>query len=166
MAKSKSVDNKKESAEKEYDRAISLLQYHTELLWQEFGAFLLGATVLIGFLGTALSQESALIGKNWLVFVGALFGLILCVLWFSTFLHNYEYYRLRIEQAKRHEEALGIVLLTEGEELNSGLGINKRKLRQPLLARMFPPRRSVKLLILLFGIVFGILMIVSGPWYK
>src|SRR5690348_17351537 len=139
MASPKRVSNKKDIADKEYDYAISLLQYQTELLWQEFGAFLLAETVLIGFLGTALSQGSTLVGKNWLIFGGAVFGLILCIPWLSTFLHNYEYYRLRIEQAKRHEIELGITLLSEGADLDSGLLINKQVLRHPWLARKLPP---------------------------
>ncbi|MCC6300844.1 MAG: hypothetical protein IT314_16280 [Anaerolineales bacterium] len=166
MATSKRPSNKRDVADKEYDRAISLMQYQTGLLWQEFGAFLLAETVLIGFLGTALSQESILIRKNWLIFGGAIFGLILCIPWLSTFLHNYEFYLLRMEQAKRHEVTLGIALLTEGAELDSELSIGKKVLRQPWLARKLPPRYSVRFLIFFFSVAFGILVVISGPWYK
>src|SRR3990170_4177089 len=120
MAKTKRDDDKKDVAEKEYDRAISLMQYQTELLWQEFGAFLLAETVLIGFLGTAFVQDSTLAGKNLLILGGATLGLILCFPWWSTFEHNYEYYVLRIAQAKQHEKILGITLLSDGEKLSSG----------------------------------------------
>lgn len=113
------TDSEHTVAEKEYDRAISLIQYHTQLLWQEFGAFLLAETVLIGFLGTALTQEKAIVGKNWLIFGGATLGLLLCLPWWSTFQHNYQYYRLRMAQAKRLEKGLAGTLLTEGEDLSS-----------------------------------------------
>ena len=165
MAKSKITGGKKNIAEKEYEHALSLMQYQTELLWQEFNAFLLAETVLIGFLGTALAQADGLPEKNWLVFGGAIFGLVLCVPWWSTFLHNYEYYLLRIAQAKRYEDALGINLLSEGAKLDMGLCIDEKVFRHPWLARKLPPRHSTRFLIFFFGLAFGILIIVSGPWY-
>jgi hypothetical protein len=166
MAESKRTNS--DVADKEYDRALSLMQYHIGLLWEEFGAFLLTETVLIGFLGTALAQKEPMIGKNWVVFGGAILGLILCFPWWSTHWHNYRYYQLRIEQAKRHEAKLGISLLTEGEKLSSGSAviINGKKLRHPWLARLLPPRRAFSLLIILFGAAFSILIVITGPWYK
>ena len=170
MATSRRANDKKDVADKEYDRAISLMQYQTELLWEEFGAFLLAETVLIGFLGAALAQGDAdkLLGKNWLVFMGAVLGLLLCFPWWSTFWHNYKYYQLRIEQAKRHELILGITLLTEGEILSSGrtLNINGKILRHPWSARFLPPRRAISILIIIFAIAFSVLIVISGPWYK
>jgi hypothetical protein len=166
MPSSKRVSDNREIADKEYERAISLMQYQTELLWQEFGAFLLAETVLIGFLGTALAQESTLIGKNWLIFGGAVLGLVLCLPWWSTFEHNYEYYRLRIAQARQHENILGIALLTEGKKLSSGqtVKVGNETFRHPLLARLLPPRLGVKFLIILFGIAFSMLIAITAPW--
>ena len=166
MASSKRASDKKDVADKEYDRAISLMQYQTELLWAEFGAFLLAETVLIGFLGTALVQGGFKIGENLLVFGGAILGLILCIPWWTTFRHNYESYILRIEQAKRHETVLGIALLTEGQALSSGrtMNINGKMLRHPWLVRLLPPRRAVNMLILVFGIPFSVLIAITAPW--
>jgi len=114
MSKSDSLANK------EYERAISLMQYHTGLLWQEFGAFLLAETVLIGFLGTALTQTKMSIADNRIVFIGSVLGFFLCFPWCATFQHNYAYYRLRVFQAKRCESVLGMTLLSEGQALSSG----------------------------------------------
>jgi hypothetical protein len=166
MPNSNRSNNKKDTAEKEYNYALSLIKYHTELLWQEFGAFLLAETVLIGFVGTILSQAPRLIGSNGLVFGGAIFGLILCFPWWSTFLHNYEYYVLRIAQAKRHETVLGINLLKEGAKLDSGLCIDEEVFRHPWLARKLPPRHSARFLIVCFSIAYSILIFTSGPWNK
>ena len=164
MAKSKPTNNENNTSEKEYELAISLMQYYTELLWKEFNAFLLTETVLIGFLGTILAQEHKIPEKNWLVFGGAIFGLVLCIPWLSTFLHNYEYYVLRIAQAKRHETTLGIKLMSEGGKLSSGLCIDEKVFRHPWLARTLPPRRAISFLIFIFVTAFAILMIISGPW--
>lgn len=164
MPISKRANNERETANKEYEYALSLMQYQTQLLWQEFGAFLLAETVLIGFLGTVLAQDHTQVNNNWLVFGGAFFGLILCIPWLSTFLHNYEYYLLRIGQAKRHENILGFALLTEGAELDSGLCIGKKIYHHSWLARTLPPKHSVRFLIFVFAIAFGILIIISRPW--
>ncbi|HLF83238.1 MAG TPA: hypothetical protein VI837_03590 [Blastocatellia bacterium] len=150
--------------EKEYDRALSLIQYHTQLLWQEFGAFLLAETVLIGFLGTALIQEKAMVGKNWLIFGGGTLGFLLCLPWWSTFQHNYKYYRLRMAQAKRLEKGLAGTLLTEGEDLGSGVDIDGTTLRFPWSARLLPPRRAMRLLIIIFALAFLVLAGITRPW--
>lgn len=164
----KSSTDKKALSEKEYDRAISLMQYQTELLWKEFEAFLLAETVLIGFLGTALTQDGIIIGKNPLVFWGAILGILLCIPWWSTFWHNYGFYLLRMAQAKRHEVALGIVLLTEGEKLSLGdeVEIGDMKIRHSLSARLLPPRYAVRWLIILFGLAFFMLIIITGHWCR
>jgi hypothetical protein len=158
------------SKEKEYEQALSLMEYHTGLLWEEFGVFLLAETVLVGFLGSALvsaMQTQRLVSENLVVFFGSILGILLCIPWYATFQHNYQYYRLRIEQAKRHESVLGTTLLSEGYMLSSGkaLTISGTKLRLPLLARHMPPRRAVPLLISLFAITFLILIIITGPWW-
>jgi lysylphosphatidylglycerol synthetase-like protein (DUF2156 family) len=134
--------------ERKYDRAISLMKYQTELLWKEFEAFLLAETVLIGFLGTTLTKEEAFTGKNIPVFLGAILGLIICIPWLSTFLHTYEFYNLRMAQAKRHEEEFGFELLTEGKILSSGktIVIDGKEFHHAWLARILPPRRAVVLL--------------------
>jgi hypothetical protein len=154
--------------EKKYDRAISLMQYQTELLWKEFEAFLLAETVLIGFLGNALIKEDAIIGKNPLVYWGAILGLIICIPWLSTFLHTYEFYNFRMAQAKRHEEELGFELLSEGKKLSSGdeVVIDFKRFRLAWLARFLPPRCAVGLLISLFGIAFSMLLILTRPWCR
>jgi len=165
------INKSDNSADKEYERAISLMVYHTELLWEEFGAFLLAETVLTGFLGTALlsaaQQTKAIVAENLVLFSGSILGFLLCIPWYATFLHNYQYYRLRVEQARRHESALGMTLLSEGQKLSSGeaIRVGDMKLRLPALARCIPPRRSVPLLIAMFAFTFLVLIAITGPWW-
>lgn len=152
---------------KEYEFAISLIQYHTELLWLTFGSFLLAETVLIGFLGTALYEQNSVVTENIVVFIGSLLGFIICILWYATFQHNYTYYELRILQARKCESELGYKLLQDGQKLSSGkfVNIGEATLRLPTSARHLPPRTSVKWLIILFGIIFFILLFITGPWW-
>jgi hypothetical protein len=91
MASSGNTAKVAKVAQEEYDRALSLMQYHIQLLWQQFGVFLLAETVLMGFLGTAVIQQSSAPQNDWLTFGGAVFGFLLCFPWWSTYWHNYKY---------------------------------------------------------------------------
>jgi hypothetical protein len=166
MASSGNTAKVAKVAQEEYDRALALMQYHIQLLWQQFGVFLLAETVLLGFLGTAIIQLSSASDGDWLIFGGAVFGLLLCFPWWSTYWHNYKYYELRIAQARRHEKALGISLLTEGKNLSSGseLKIDGTTIRHSSLARVLPPRRAIPLLVIIFGIAFLAFISMSWPW--
>ena len=53
-------DQKKYIAEKEYQYAVSLMQYATTLLWQQFGVFMLVETIIIGYLRNELSNDNHL----------------------------------------------------------------------------------------------------------
>ena len=156
----------KEMEIKEYELALSLLAYHDGLLWQEFGVFLLAQTVLLGFLGSSLSQCDW-IGKNWRVFGGSFLGFILCLPWLSTYLHNYQYRILRILQARRHEKKLGFSLLQDGAQLSSGqrLKIDGMTVYISKFAVFLSPQRSFKWMIYLFGVIFAILIVIAGPWF-
>lgn len=154
-----SVDDKEyKKAEKGYELSISLMQYHTQLLWQEFGVFLITQTIIIGFISSLLSNEVS--NKNWINYL-AIFGLLICIPWYSTFLHNYQYYLLRIEQAKKYEKTLGLDLILEGKKLysNDGIMIGNQKLRQSLFTKIFAPKDVFPLLILGFALAFLIIFL-------
>jgi hypothetical protein len=88
------VRKKKKLVMKEYKLAISLMEYHTNLLWLEFGAFLLAETIILGILGQMIIQNES--HNRILITAVSTFGLILCIPWGTTFEHNYKYYHLRI----------------------------------------------------------------------
>ncbi len=144
-------------AEKEYQFAISLMQYATSLLWQQFGVFMLVETIIIGYLGNALIDENnqLVLGKNPLVFIGSILGLFICILWYFTFEHNYRSYLLRMKQSKRHEKLLGFSLFTEGEKEYDNSNI----------PRWLRPHNAFKLLIIVFIIGYIILICVTNPLY-
>jgi len=135
-------DQKKYIAEKEYQYAISLMQYATTLLWQQFGVFMLVETIIIGYLRNEFSNDNYLF-----VIAGSILGFFICILWGSTYEHNYKAYLLRMEQAKRHEKILGVSLFSEG-------GDEYEKSNIPLWRR---PHRAFKLLIWSFGILFVVM---------
>ncbi len=148
-------------AKEEYTLAISLMQYHTQLLWSEFGAFFVAETVIIAFLGNAMTSD---LPHYTLVLIGSIIGFIICLPWWSTFSHNYEYYILRIAQARQHEMTLGLNLFTQGKSLSEGciVKIDDVNFQHSLSAKILPPRNAVKLLIILFGLVFVALISFSS----
>lgn len=152
--------SKAEIADKEYNYAISLIQYHIQLLWSQFGIFLLVETIIIGFIGTAITSDEP---NRFFVLVGSIFGFVICFPWWSTFIHNYQYYILRMAQARKHEKKLGIKLLSEGKQMSEGypVEIDNKIYKHTMLAMILPPRRAIKFLIILFWLLFVVLIIFS-----
>jgi hypothetical protein len=133
-------------AEKEYQYAVSLMQYATTLLWQQFGVFMLVQTIIIGNLAKALTDK-----HNLIVVIGSVLGFLICIPWHYTLEHNHKTYLLRMEQAKRHEKILGVSLFTEGKKEYDDSKI-------PLWLR---PYSAFRLLIKLFAVLFGVLLFVA-----
>ena len=129
------------------------MQYHIQLLWWIFGAFLLSETVILGAAASLIRD-----GQNKLSIALSVFGLLLLFPWWSSFRHNYSYYLLRIRQAKKLEcEHEG--LLHEGETLSRGEEVHCIKM--PWSARKLPPRNGIPFLILMFGAVFILVALYS-----
>jgi len=158
-------DNGVHVAEEEYKYAITLMQYATQLLSQQFGVFMVAETVILGFLGNALrvNNELVLDENNW-VFSGALIGLVICVFWWSTLVYNHKFYLLRMAQAKRHEANLGFRLFTEGKELSEGkkVKIDGDEITNKLF-KWLQPYPAMRLLIALFSGIFIFLIIFTRP---
>jgi len=144
--KDNNTNPNKDIAEKEYGYAITLMQYATTLLWQQFGVFMLVQTIIIGNLAKALTDK-----QNLIVGIGSILGFFICILWHYTFEHNHKTYLLRMEQAKRHEKILGVSLFAEGKKEYDDSKI-------PLWLR---PYSTFRLLIKLFAILFGVLFFVA-----
>ncbi len=152
-------------AEEEDKHAITLMQYATQLLSQQFGVFMLAETVIIGFLGNALRDNNKLVlDENIWVFSGAIIGLIICIFWYTTFEYNHKFYLLRMAQAKRHEAKLGYRLFAEGKILSQDkkvkIGDEEISYKSFGWLRPYP---AMKLLIYLFGGIFIFLIIFTRP---
>jgi hypothetical protein len=139
----------------DYDRAILLIQSQVQLLWLIFGAFLLSETVLLGSIASIDMNNS----RN-LVFWVSIFGVILSLLWLSTFFYNHAFYRLRIEEAKLFEPSEG-KFFDNGYKLHKGDRVAGIKI--PRLIRWFRPKTSLTILIILYLLVFMTLACISCP---
>jgi hypothetical protein len=154
----------------EYGHLVSMVQYEGNLLWTVLGAFLVAEAVLLGLLGSSMadvSGEGALCRWDPLVFVGGILGLLVCVPWWACYHRNSTYYEFRMAQARRLEDDLSYDILSSGKKLSEGhwVPMDGRCYRMPWMSRTLRTRRSGRALIVLFGVAFAALIVVSGPWW-
>lgn len=162
--------------QRDYDRAIQLVQYHAQILWWSFGTFLLAETVILGFLGNMLANASPTCPDQYaLVFWGSVIGLFLAIPWYGTFRYTHTQYLLRVERARQLERHTGSPFFKDGHDFSekryfevTDLGDPKKtKKIPPLYDRfvflLFPPRKSFVVFIIVFAVAFGYLAWRAGP---
>jgi hypothetical protein len=147
----------KNGKEKNYDRAILLIQHHVQLFWLVFGAFLLSETVLLGGIASLAKDGN----KIW-AFYGSIFGLLLCIPWCTTFLYNHAFYQLRINEAKLFEPE-GSDFFKDGWKLFNGEKIKEVSI--PIFVKLLRPKSAIKFLIGLYFTVFLLITIFSFPYH-
>jgi hypothetical protein len=153
-----SAPDPKTDGDKQYDRAITLIQYYVQLFWLIFGAFLLAETVLISAIA-AIAKD----GPDAFVFGGSILGLLLVIPWWATYRYNHALYALRIHEARSLEPAVG-TFFTNGKELiDRGVSSLDPKIRIPCLARCLAPRHSVFSLIVVFAVAFFVILVTHLP---
>lgn len=161
---------KKSDTVKDYDRAIDLMKYHAQVVWQIFGTSLITETVILGFIGNAFAKCHKLNDENnHFLFWGSIFGLILIMPWLSAFLYTYKQYILRIFQAKKHESTKGIgKLLTEGKKLSEEgkVCVDGEPLSLSWISKKLPPKASYILIMIFFALAYIVLAILSNPWIR
>jgi len=135
---------------KRYDRAIVLIQYHVQLLWLMFTAFLIAETVLLGAIAQIAKEQ------NNLAFGGSILGFLLVFPWWTTFRYNHAMYLLRISEAKSCEPEIGTFFLT-GDELIKGNKITPKGM-DPIsigcFSRFLNPKKAITVLIVAFAVSF------------
>lgn len=144
--------------EKQYDRAITLIQYYVQLMWLVLSAFLLAETVLLGAIA-AVAKD----GPDAFVFGGALLGLILVIPWWTSFRYNHALYALRVFEARSLEPQVGSFFTNGRVVIESGSSPLDRSIRIPWLARRLAPRHAVSFLIWVFAASFVVILISYHP---
>lgn len=143
---------------KKYDRAIILIQNQVQLFWLVFSAFLITETVILSAIVTLIKDE-----KNILIFFVSIFGLIICLAWWSSFQYNHAFYLLRIEEAKELEKKNGFY--RQGDELNKKRMI---KIGESLITIPWhggSPKKALEILIFLFMFTFLALGVLTNPFF-
>ncbi len=148
--------------QKQYDRAISLVEYYVQVTWLVFGAFLLTETILLAAI-VSISDKCGT-HEKW-VLGGALLGLILSYPWWASFRYNHALYLLHLTEAENCEPENGC-FFTNGKALINGKsfsGPRKEKIKIPWAARLVSPSMSVNLLIIIFAMVFILIAYTKIP---
>lgn len=148
------MKNKQNEGEKNYDRAITLIQNQVQLFWLVFGAFLVTETVLLGGIAS-LAKD----GVNLWAFFGAILGLGVCILWWGTFQYNHAFYKLRIEEAKQFEPTQGNFFLNGSDLINK-----KKPLKVIIPWHGLQPKAAISFLIIMFAIAFLSIAIANNCW--
>ncbi len=86
-----------------YLAALGVAQHDYEMAWLVFGSVFVGQTVLLGFIGFALSSSSQ--PSRWTLEAAALLGILLWVPWFTTFQRNTGMHAFRVHLAASIEPA-------------------------------------------------------------
>jgi hypothetical protein len=86
-----------------YSAALELAKHDYEMAWLVFGSVFVGQTVLLGFVGFALSAST--VPSRWLLVATAVFGGLLWLPWFTSFQRNAANHAFRVHQAAAMEPA-------------------------------------------------------------
>ncbi len=142
---------------KKYDLAITLIQNQVQLFWLVFSAFLISETVILSSIASLIKDD----GNKMIVFFLSIFGLIICVGWWSSFQYNHAFYILRIEEAKKLEKRNGF--FKNGQILinNREIYIDDKKVAIPWHGGA--PKKAIQILIFIFATAFVALSLMYCP---
>src|ERR1044071_5947113 len=127
----------RESAPSAFDRysvALTLMQYHINVLWVVFGVFLLVEAMLLGSLAQMYKEL-----PSGLFVAGSAVGVALVIPWWATFEYTRWFYLLRIQQAQECEPK-NAPFLAQGEQLSRGATVGNMKIPWPV--RALRPQRA------------------------
>jgi len=149
-----------------YLTAIEEVRHEANLLWQEFGSFLLVQSVFLAFLLQSTLGESLIIQTNLGSTMSAIIGFTLCFPWYGTFIRTKKFYKFRIAQAKEAEPPSWRFLADRGKNFSEGkeVKIGDQTFKMKWFERKLKPTNSAKIVIVFFAIIYIFIFIVSGPW--
>lgn len=149
-----------------YLTALEEIRHEGDLLWQQFGSFLLVQSVFLAFLLQSTFRESLIIQTNFGSMVSAIIGFMLCIPWYGTFSRTKKFYRFRIAQAKEAEPPNWHFLAERGKNYSEGkeVIIGEQTFKMKWFERKFKPTNSAIIVICFFAIIYLSIFIASGPW--
>jgi len=141
--------------EVEYQAAVGLVAFESQLFWAIMSAFLVAETVLAGLLAQATVSEFSLSRL-----LAAAIGTLGCLFWLGAILRSAGYSRLRTYQARELERKLGLSLFMRGEEFAKGHAVivDGETLKHNSFGRRASIKNSGIALALLFTLLFVIVL--------
>jgi len=101
-----------------FSAALDLAKHDYEMAWLVFGAVFVGQTVLLGFVGFALTASPP--PSRWIFVAAAVFGSLLWAPWFTSFQRNAANHVFRVHQAASMEPAGWNILRGAGRDHADG----------------------------------------------
>ena len=159
--------SKKDEKVNRYRCALEHARAENRTMWQVFSIFLLIHTVFVSFLFRAFANKSIKLYHP-IVFVAAIAGLLVCILWWATHSRNRAYFLFRMAQARRAEPPGWNLLARDGENFAKGesIKIGEESYRVPCLGRKLKPYRAIPILICIFIVLYLLVLVLSGPWWN
>ena len=151
-----------------YQASIELLFYEGQMLWQIMSTFMVINTIFLGFVSSQLDfKTNSGFEYNLACFLAGIFGLLLLIPWWGTFLRNSDYYHFRMSQAKIAEPANWKLLKDNGESFAEGhkVKIGTKTHRISWFGRNMKNKRAIYWLISIFMVIYLSLIFSYGPWW-
>jgi hypothetical protein len=141
-----------------YQAAVQLLNMERERLFAMFSAFLVAQAVIGGLLANAIADD----GNGWLLIGGAVFGLLLAVLWLSALLRNLKSHDFRQAQVRRDEPDGWNLMKGEGEHFAAGCNVTVDHAKYQLKGLAgWTIRQSAQALVALFMLGYVTILVVG-----
>lgn len=150
-----------------YKCFLEQMRYDGEFLWSTFGAFLLPQTVFLGFLLSVGFGEENPIGWSLGLFIAALVGVVLSIVWIATFRRSMAYYHFTVAQVREVEPPGWDLFKGRREKFRDGypVKIDGCCYQTKGLLRI-KVRWAIQFVIYTFIGTYVIVAILRGPWMK
>jgi hypothetical protein len=144
-----------------YRAAVELIRVEADRLFQTFAAFLVAEALVAGFLLNAVDQSS----EPAVIIVAAVFGFVVCGLWYASYERHAETYTFRVAQASEAEPDGWDLLRHRGKDLADGdkvpiPGEREKPFGHAGLAKV-KTRCMVRVLMGMFALAFAGLFVVG-----
>jgi len=148
-----------------YLTLVEEIRHEGDLLWTQYGSFLLVQTVFLAFLLQSALSEGIIFQFNFGVMISSLIGLLLCVPWLGTFLRTKKFYKFRLAQAAQAEPKDWRFIADKGKDYAQGkpVLIGEETFQMKWFERKFKPTNSAIIVIYFFITIYVLLSLMSSP---
>ena len=144
-----------------FELSVNYVLNDAEILWQSSHLFLLGNSILAGFIGTTIIGG---IARNWETFLLSSLGFLISVLWLLSYIRLSNYYKFRIDQAKQREPKGWMLFNEDGLHFALGEPIIIKGKRHSFDLGAFSNLLIVRVMAILFVLFYLWVSINSSPW--
>jgi hypothetical protein len=146
-----------------YQTALEEVRHEGDLLWQQFGSFLLVQTVFLAFLLQSALREGIILQFDFGIIFSALIGFGLCLPWYGTFRRTKKFYGFRLAQANEAEPKNWKFLAERGKMYAEGkeVKIGEKSFKMNWFERKLKPTNSAVIVIFFFAAIYLLIFIIN-----